>query len=160
MSSLSWVVVVTSLFTTTTAAFDIRTLRSVVRISSAVRTAPVVSVVSPFDTSQGSQAATPGAGPVLGPLPLTEENVELVLDEMRPYPMADGGNVALRDIDGATVHTSLCARMCGVREGKCVCSFAAHKGARPVTSRSRTMQVILELQGSCGSCPSSSMTMK
>merc|ERR1719203_1438593 len=71
-------------------------------------------VVSPF--SRGMSASTSG------PLPLTLENVELVLDEMRPYLMADGGNVAVRDIDGATV--------------------------------------ILELQGACGSCPSSSMTMK
>ena len=57
-----------------------------------------------------------------GPLPLTLENVELVLDDMRPYLIADGGNVAVRDIDGATV--------------------------------------ILELEGACGTCPSSSMTMK
>jgi hypothetical protein len=28
-----------------------------------------------------------------GPLPLTLENVEKTLDEMRPYLMADGGNV-------------------------------------------------------------------
>ena len=55
-------------------------------------------------------------------LPLTLENVELVLDDMRSYLIADGGNVAVRDIDGATV--------------------------------------ILELQGACGTCPSSSMTMK
>ena len=49
-------------------------------------------------------------------------HVELVLDEMRPYLIADGGNVALRDIDAGVV--------------------------------------VLELQGACGSCPSSSMTMK
>lgn len=36
-------------------------------------------------------------------LPLTPENVELVLDEMRPYLMSDGGNVSVVDIDGATV---------------------------------------------------------
>ena len=28
-----------------------------------------------------------------GPLPLTLENVERVLDKMRPYLMSDGGNV-------------------------------------------------------------------
>ncbi|KAK9135991.1 hypothetical protein Syun_015321 [Stephania yunnanensis] len=33
-------------------------------------------------------------------LPLTEENVEKVLDEVRPSLMADGGNVALHEIDG------------------------------------------------------------
>lgn len=55
-------------------------------------------------------------------LPLTEENVELVLDEVRPSLMADGGNVALHEIDG--------------------------------------LVVVLKLQGACGSCPSSTMTLK
>ncbi|KAH7544683.1 nifU-like protein 3, chloroplastic [Ziziphus jujuba] len=55
-------------------------------------------------------------------LPLTEENVEKVLDEVRPGLMADGGNVALHEIDG--------------------------------------LVVILKLQGACGSCPSSTMTLK
>lgn len=53
---------------------------------------------------------------------LTRENVEEVLDELRPYLMSDGGNVELVDIDG------------------------------PV--------VLLRLQGACGSCPSSAMTLK
>ncbi|KAG1326400.1 putative NifU-like protein 3, chloroplastic [Cocos nucifera] len=55
-------------------------------------------------------------------LPLTEENVEIVLDEVRPSLMADGGNVALHEIDG--------------------------------------LVVVLKLQGACGSCPSSMMTLK
>ncbi|KAG5006135.1 hypothetical protein JHK82_024112 [Glycine max] len=55
-------------------------------------------------------------------LPLTEENVEKVLDEVRPGLMADGGNVALHEIDG--------------------------------------LVVVLKLQGACGSCPSSAMTLK
>ncbi|EFJ20781.1 hypothetical protein SELMODRAFT_108525 [Selaginella moellendorffii] len=55
-------------------------------------------------------------------LALTEENVEMVLDEVRPYLMSDGGNVALEEIDGLVVK--------------------------------------LKLQGACGSCPSSLMTMK
>ncbi|KAF3775951.1 NifU-like protein 3 [Nymphaea thermarum] len=55
-------------------------------------------------------------------LPLTEENVEMILDEVRPSLMADGGNVALHEIDG--------------------------------------LVVILKLQGACGSCPSSAMTLK
>ena len=53
---------------------------------------------------------------------LTPENVETVLDELRPYLMADGGNVELVEIDGPIVN--------------------------------------LRLQGACGSCPSSSMTLK
>ena len=32
----------------------------------------------------------------------------LVLDEMRPYLLADGGNVAVRDIDGGTVTFTNC----------------------------------------------------
>ncbi|KAJ4830502.1 NifU-like protein 3, chloroplastic, partial [Turnera subulata] len=65
------------------------------------------------------------AGFVVSPrcvLSLTEENVEKVLDEVRPALMADGGNVALHEIDGLTV--------------------------------------VLKLQGACGSCPSSTMTLK
>ncbi|KAJ6806552.1 transcription initiation factor IIF subunit alpha [Iris pallida] len=50
------------------------------------------------------------------------KNVESVLDEVRPYLIADGGNVALHEIDGNVVR--------------------------------------LKLQGACGSCPSSVMTMK
>lgn len=64
-------------------------------------------------------------GPSFSPtcvLPLTEENVEKVLDEVRPGLMADGGNVALHEIDG--------------------------------------LIVVLKLQGACGSCPSSTMTLK
>ncbi|XP_031090820.1 nifU-like protein 3, chloroplastic isoform X1 [Ipomoea triloba] len=65
------------------------------------------------------------AGAVVSPsciLPLTEENVEKVLDEVRPGLMADGGNVALHEIDG--------------------------------------LVVVLKLQGACGSCPSSTLTLK
>ncbi|KAG6525062.1 hypothetical protein ZIOFF_015014 [Zingiber officinale] len=35
--------------------------------------------------------------------PLTVENVELVLDEVRPYLISDGGNVVLHEIDGNVV---------------------------------------------------------
>lgn len=55
-------------------------------------------------------------------LALTQENVESVLDELRPYLMADGGNVELVEIDGPIVR--------------------------------------LRLQGACGSCPSSTMTLR
>ncbi|CAA3031954.1 nifU 3, chloroplastic [Olea europaea subsp. europaea] len=64
-------------------------------------------------------------GTVVSPscvLPLTENNVEKVLDEVRPGLMADGGNVVLHEIDG--------------------------------------LIVVLKLQGACGSCPSSTMTLK
>ena len=73
-------------------------------------------ITSPFAEGEGNKA------PVEGMLELTVENVDRVLDEMRPYLLADGGNVAVRGVKGGIVE--------------------------------------LELQGACGSCPSSSMTMK
>ncbi|XP_010545410.1 PREDICTED: nifU-like protein 3, chloroplastic [Tarenaya hassleriana] len=72
-----------------------------------------------------TRASTVRAGNVISPscvLPLTEENVERILDEVRPSLMADGGNVALHEIDG--------------------------------------LVVVLKLQGACGSCPSSAMTLR
>jgi Fe-S cluster biogenesis protein NfuA len=56
------------------------------------------------------------------PRALTIPNVERVLDELRPYLMADGGNVEIVEIDGPVVK--------------------------------------VRLQGACGSCPSSTMTLK
>ena len=53
---------------------------------------------------------------------LTKENVETVLDELRRFLMADGGNVEIVEIDGPVVK--------------------------------------VRLQGACGSCPSSTMTLK
>ena len=55
-------------------------------------------------------------------LALTPENVETVLDELRPYLISDGGNVEVVELDGPVVR--------------------------------------LRLQGACGSCPSSTMTLK
>jgi Fe-S cluster biogenesis protein NfuA len=55
-------------------------------------------------------------------LELTNENIETVLDELRPYLMADGGNVELVEVEGPVVR--------------------------------------VRLQGACGSCPSSTMTLK
>jgi Fe-S cluster biogenesis protein NfuA len=55
-------------------------------------------------------------------LELNAENVEKVLDELRPYLMADGGNVELVELEGPVVK--------------------------------------LRLQGACGSCPSSTMTLR
>jgi Fe-S cluster biogenesis protein NfuA len=55
-------------------------------------------------------------------LELNRENIETVLDELRPYLMADGGNVELVEVEGPVVR--------------------------------------VRLQGACGSCPSSTMTLK
>ena len=57
-------------------------------------------------------------------LKLTKDNVDKVLDEVRPYLIADGGNVAVASID------------------------------------TTTRNIVLSLQGACGSCPSSTTTMR
>jgi len=59
-----------------------------------------------------------------GFLELTRDNVDKVLDEVRPYLIADGGNIVVADVDA---------------------------DARVIT---------LALQGACGSCASSTTTMK
>jgi len=91
-------------------------------------------IVSPFAAggaspdSDDAAVATIDTPDVLPPpsddelLELTFENVDLVLDEMRPYLIQDGGNVRIEEIDGPVVR--------------------------------------LQLEGACGTCPSSTQTMK
>ena len=56
------------------------------------------------DYYEGGEDANLGPeGNVKGPLDLTFENVDRVLEEMRPYLIADGGNVAIAEIDGPIV---------------------------------------------------------
>ena len=48
---------------------------------------------------------------------LTSENVEKVLDELRPFLMADGGNVEVVEIDGPVVKVRLqgaCGNLPGI----------------------------------------------
>jgi len=78
-------------------------------------------VISPFGPGD-SETTTKEKPPLEGPLELTWENVDAVLDEMRHFLIQDGGNVAIQEIDGPVVR--------------------------------------LELQGACGTCPSSTQTMK
>lgn len=86
----------------------------------------MMSIVSPFDSENGSSTEPLKVDDMgksnSGPFDLTEENVEIVLDEMRPYLIQDGGNVELKEIDGPVVR--------------------------------------LELVGACGTCPSSTQTLK
>jgi len=81
-------------------------------------------VLSPFnpDDAGNESTTTKEKPPLEGPLELTWENVDAVLDEMRHFLIQDGGNVAIQEIDGPVVK--------------------------------------LELQGACGTCPSSTQTMK
>lgn len=76
-------------------------------------------VISPFELP--SVAVTKDDGTFLA---LTVDNVDKVLDEVRPYLIADGGNVAVDRVD------------------------------------SETGNIYLKLEGACGSCPSSTVTMQ
>jgi len=74
-------------------------------------------IVSPFDHSAdqpGSSSAT-ATTTTTNPdeyLELTWDNVEAVLDEMRPYLIQDGGNVVISEIDGPVVKLQLQVRAC------------------------------------------------
>jgi Fe-S cluster biogenesis protein NfuA len=87
-----------------------------------------IKIASPFadkPSSSGDEAAVAtvvdGGG---DRLPLTAENIDRVLEEVRPYLIADGWNVAVSRVDAD----------------------------RKI--------VYLQLQGACGSCPSSTVTMQ
>jgi NFU1 iron-sulfur cluster scaffold homolog, mitochondrial len=82
-----------------------------------------LSIISPFaETPAAEDGSTPTTTD--GRLPLTAENIDKVLEEVRPYLIADGGNVAVSRIDPGQ------------------------------------KTVYLRLVGACGSCPSSTVTMK
>jgi lysyl-tRNA synthetase class 2 len=68
-------------------------------------------IVSPFDdtttaTTDGEDGTTSDLEDT-GPLELTWDNVEMVLDGMRPYLIQDGGNVIISEIDGPVVRLEL-----------------------------------------------------
>jgi len=78
-----------------------------------------MTIVSPFDNSSESESVVATATPTTSysplptddePLDLTWENVDLVLEEMRPYLLQDGGNVAISEIDGPIVRLELQVR--------------------------------------------------
>jgi hypothetical protein len=82
------------------------------RTSSRSATTFLNDIISPFDnTSESSSGDVATASePVKkleGPLDLTWENVDAVLEEMRPFLIQDGGNVKISDIDGPVVKLQL-----------------------------------------------------
>lgn len=93
-----------------------------------ITTRHMTNIISPFDNVEEdadspelkSSVDTMSNGDDL--LELTWENVDLVLDDMRPFLIQDGGNVKISEIDGPVVK--------------------------------------LQLEGACGTCPSSTQTMK
>mmetsp|Transcript_22671 Transcript_22671/g.73354 ORF Transcript_22671/g.73354 Transcript_22671/m.73354 type:complete len:346 (-) Transcript_22671:198-1235(-) len=83
-------------------------------------------VSSPFEAAAAAPVGASAAPAVAGGavLDFTAANVDRVLEEVRPYLISDGGNVAVVGLDEAT------------------------------------RNVYLRLEGACGSCPSSTVTMK
>jgi Fe-S cluster biogenesis protein NfuA len=98
---------------------------SMAMTSQAMASAPMGSqqqpIVSPFEDSSAEDPLPTVEGRVLA---FTSENVDKVLDEVRPYLISDGGNVAVERVD------------------------------------QKEMNVYLKLEGACGSCASSTVTMK
>eukprot|EP00815_Leptocylindrus_aporus_P009643 CAMPEP_0116059626 /NCGR_PEP_ID=MMETSP0322-20121206/5908_1 /TAXON_ID=163516 /ORGANISM="Leptocylindrus danicus var. apora, Strain B651" /LENGTH=367 /DNA_ID=CAMNT_0003544043 /DNA_START=111 /DNA_END=1211 /DNA_ORIENTATION=+ len=90
-------------------------------------------IVSPFSNDASSTSETNVASKerkVKKQLEFNAENVDTVLNEIRPYLISDGGNVSVKDIEstqeiGGSIN-----------------------------------KVYLQLEGACGSCPSSTVTMK
>ena len=78
-----------------------------------IRLADTTTIISPFDDSNTHDENSAAAVATVeqfqeeGPLDLTWENVEMVLDEMRPYLIQDGGNVKIQEIDGPVVKLQL-----------------------------------------------------
>ena len=80
-------------------------------------------IISPFAGGSSEGTAPPSDTTEL-PLDFTAANVDRVLNEVRPYLIADGGNVSVERVDEAQ------------------------------------QRVYLKLEGACGSCPSSTVTMQ
>lgn len=78
-------------------------------------------IISPFESDKAAATSTIDDQQ---PLELNRDNVDKVLDEVRPYLISDGGNVAVHNVD------------------------------------SDTGNVYLVLEGACGSCASSTVTMQ
>eukprot|EP00560_Eucampia_antarctica_P009718 CAMPEP_0197829396 /NCGR_PEP_ID=MMETSP1437-20131217/5839_1 /TAXON_ID=49252 ORGANISM="Eucampia antarctica, Strain CCMP1452" /NCGR_SAMPLE_ID=MMETSP1437 /ASSEMBLY_ACC=CAM_ASM_001096 /LENGTH=454 /DNA_ID=CAMNT_0043431033 /DNA_START=94 /DNA_END=1458 /DNA_ORIENTATION=- len=83
-------------------------------------------VVSPFSNSEETALVTPDVTVAFddGSLEFNKENVDKILNEIRPYLISDGGNVSVQSVD------------------------------------EETRNVYLVLEGACGSCPSSTVTMQ
>lgn len=75
--------------------------------AAAVASDAEVAVGSQVDEKQSPLESGSGVGGEKPCLPLTWENVETVLDELRPYLQSDGGDCAIVDIDGPVVRLEL-----------------------------------------------------
>ncbi|XP_078160248.1 NFU domain protein 1 isoform X1 [Carex rostrata] len=100
---------------------SLRTGRTALRAVASASPDPVAAPASPFEGSSASGPQTQGLY-TAKVYDLTVENVDRVLDDVRPYLISDGGNVDVVSVEDGIIS--------------------------------------LKLQGACGSCPSSTTTMK
>ena len=81
-----------------------------------------MTIVSPFDNNEEGESSSDDdslrdeavATAIASKdeqLELTWDNVDMVLDEMRPYLLQDGGNVVISEIDGPVVRLELVVRV-------------------------------------------------
>jgi Fe-S cluster biogenesis protein NfuA len=94
--------------------------------TSSSSTSQATTIISPFaeTTSSNNKTNNKNTTEYDTTLPFTIENIDTILNDVRPYLIADGGNVSIINVD--------------VQE-----------------------QIIyLQLQGACGTCPSSTITMQ
>lgn len=110
-------------------------------------------IVSPFAQTTSETLSQPAVSDDQ-PLELTSENVDSVLDEVRPYLISDGGKNAKGDSQVFSltnyyftcIHALYCCRRIG--------NVSVQKVDREFGN------VYLMLEGACGSCASSTVTMK
>jgi NifU-like domain len=109
-------------------------------------------IISPFDNSSSGDdnndtaaatatttSTTTSTTKLEGPLDLTWDNVEAVLDEMRPFLIQDGGNVKIQDIDGPVVRLELEVR----NQKKCIVKKEKKKKERTSHEVHVPMAIIL-----------------
>ena len=86
---------------------------------------------------------------------LTRDNVDKVLDEVRPYLIADGGNIVVVDVD--TDKRVITLALQGARVAAVAAAAARRAGDEALSPPPYRPFII---PGACGSCASSTTTMK
>ncbi|XP_066359361.1 nifU-like protein 1, chloroplastic isoform X2 [Miscanthus floridulus] len=119
------------------AASSSKSSSSKVGVASWSRGSPAPRLVAATSIGRRPQVARAVAGlNTVVQLPLTTGNVESVLDEVRPYLLADGGDVALHEINGNVVRLKLQGAC-----GSCPSSVTTMK----MSIQRRLMENILEI---------------